>query len=297
MRRVAFAIVLAIAAVGVWIGTRDAGRVAPATSSAEPASANPTASVAGDMDSPKRKTAPPGAPATATSASDFEPLDPKAFKGEQRRELQLVAQTPEEALWLDARGYPRASEWAGRADIPLADLEAGAASGDTLAMVMLAERLFGDAEPGARYWGAPGRERAIRLLEQAFEDGNVFAQVVMAQTMAKYLEQTTKVGPDGRPEWGRRYDSVLLNIEILALLGDYRAGDLLMSLDIPRSPGFSSAGMSSAVIVAFSTLAGVNERRARRGLQPLVPVPRPGAATALDASLERRPIQWWRGWR
>jgi len=298
MRSVAIGVVLTVAAAGLWFATREHD-----SSSAERALSVDQANASHDdpTQAVETKSATRSESSRATSVttapSDFETLDPKSYRGGREQELQLVAQSPEEAYWLESRGYPKPSVWQARADVPSSMLEAKAAAGDTLAMVMLGERLFADAQPGERYWSSPGRERAVELLEKAFEDGNVFAQVVMAQNMAKFLRQSTKLRPDGKPEWGRRYDGVLLNIETLALLGDYRAGDVLMSLDIPRAPGFSSAGISSGVIVAFQQLALVNERRAQRGLPPLSPAPRPGAATALAANIDGKPFMQWRGWR
>jgi hypothetical protein len=89
---------------------------------------------------------------------------------------------------------------------------------------------------------------------------------------------------------------VLLSIQYASLMGDYRAADVIRSLNIPRQ---DYASISSAIRTAHWALAQRNRERAARGLAPLVPVTRPGALTWSDARLNNppAPIVSWRGWR
>lgn len=131
MRKVIAAALLLLVAGGGWFAMRapkvESHPDAPLASEAAPLEAE-------QQDAAFAARSPRTAKAASkpTAPSDFEPLDVKAFRGEKRRELFLVAQTPEEAHWLESRGYPRPSEWAARNEIALEVLEARIAAGDTL---------------------------------------------------------------------------------------------------------------------------------------------------------------------
>jgi hypothetical protein len=279
MRNIAIGAILIAALLAAWLtlGNRSPD---PLASSAATAPASSVAVSPSDRNPPGLRDTRSGA--VEATPIDFDEISPKQLNDEDRWELDLVAQTPEEAAWLERRGYPRASEWAERERIDLAELQRRSDSGDTVAMSMLADRLA----------AAGDMSGALRLLEKAFSQGSVFSQNIQARVLAEHIDANPHVTASGR-KLPRSKATVLTAVQIAALLGDYRTSDLLMSLDLGRvAPQELSAAMSTA----HAVIAQTNAARATQGLPPILPAPRPGAQASFEASLNRQPIRRWRGW-
>lgn len=236
--------------------------------------------------SPQASEPTPSLSATS-AASDHELLGPHEFAGEAERDLVLVAQTPEEAHWLSQRGYPRLSEWRARASLSTEELEARTAAGDLVASAMLAERVAAEGD----------FRRAEDLVTEAQVRGSVFASIVFAKiTNDKFATkyQRTATGLE-KNTWAAGL--ALAPLQYASLMGDYRASDVIRSLNMPRQ-GFAS--ISSSMSMAHVMLEQHNRERAQRGLPPLIPAMRPGALAWHDARINNppdSPIVAWRGWR
>lgn len=205
----------------------------------------------------------------------FQFLEQAALRGLDRHSVLLVAQSAEEADWLDQHGYPDLDLWLDRDSLEDSELERRARSGDVIAMLVLGERL-----------GRAGDfERSQGLLEDARVAGSLYANYLAADGIARYLADR---GMD-RTLSGANLTSLAL-IQLSALLGDYRAGSMIESLALR---GDEARQWSSVISGAFAQLDALNMKRRAQGLAPLQPSIRPGSAEWNAAALSQSPVRSW----
>jgi hypothetical protein len=206
------------------------------------------------------ETSPYAAP---TNQQTFAGLDPREFSSQG-------AKSAAEAIWLRRSGYPSDAQ-AEYQTLPLARLEALAASGDIVARAILAERQL-----------YSGDLTALARLERVAEDGSLFA---MERLAIAHNSIPQIADPIAAQSWS----------QLSASLGNYAAPILGTSttasgVSALLPPGISEADLirGEAQLLAAARLEAINSVRAQRGQSPLQLMPRPGASEAyLDAQRQR----------
>lgn len=216
----------------------------------------------------------PDAPTDRVSQSltNVPPTNQQAAAGLEPREFSSQgAKSAAEAIWLRRSGYPSDAQ-AEYQTLPLARLEALAASGDVVARAILSERQL-----------YSGDLAALARLERVAEDGSLFA---MERLAIAHNSIPQIADPIAAQSWS----------QLAASLGNYAAPILGASgsatgASVFLPPGISEADLirGEAQLLAAARLEAMNSARAQRGQSPLQLALRPGASEAyLEAQRQRQ---------